>query len=91
MQLPSGAEVTTIPDLWGRNVGGILEVKNVKSLSKSNQLRAQITVAGNTGQPLKLVVSPRTNNVSSELLRQVRGTGGDVFRYDPSTGDLTKF
>lgn len=57
----------------------------------SNQLRAQIQVATAIGQPLNLVVSPRTNNISRELLRQVRGTGGDVFRYNPTTGDLTKF
>lgn len=90
-QLPNGAQVTTIPDLWGKNVGGLLEVKNVKDLSLSNQLRAQIKVASDTGQPLNLVVSPRTNNVSGELMRQVRSTGGDVYRYNPATGDLTKF
>jgi len=91
VQLPNGAQVTTIPDLWGKNVGGLLEVKNVKDLSLSNQLRAQIKVASDTGQPLNLVVSPRTNNVSGELMRQVRSTGGDVYRYNPATGDLTKF
>lgn len=91
VDLPNGAQVTTIPDLWGRNVGGLLEVKNVQNLSMSNQLRAQIKVATDTGQPLNLVVSPRTNTVSGELMRQVRSTGGDVFRYNPSTGELTKF
>lgn len=91
VQLPNGAQVTTIPDLWGKNVGGLLEVKNVQNLSMSNQLRAQIKVASDTGQPLNLVVSPRTNNVSGELMRQVRNTGGDVYRYNPATGDLTKF
>ncbi|WP_164741265.1 hemagglutinin repeat-containing protein [Achromobacter spanius] len=91
VQLPNGAQVTTIPDLWGTNVGGLLEVKNVQNLSMSNQLRAQIQAATAIGQPLNLVVSPRTNNISRELLRQVRGTGGDVFRYNPTTGDLTKF
>lgn len=91
VQLPNGAQVTTIPDLWGGNVGGILEVKNVLELSMSDQLRAQIKVASDTGQPLNLVVSPRTNNVSGELMRQVRSTGGDVYRYNPVTGDLTNF
>jgi hypothetical protein len=91
VQLPNGAQVTTIPDLWGKNVGGLLEVKNVQNLSMSNQLRAQIKVASDTGQPLNLVVSPRTNNVSAELMRQVRSTGGDVYRYNPITGDLTRF
>lgn len=75
----------------GENVGRLLEVKNIQNLSMSNQLRAQIKVASDTGQPLNLVVSPKTNNVSGELMRQERGTGGDVYRYNPATGDLTKF
>ncbi|WP_219915981.1 hypothetical protein [Pseudomonas brassicacearum] len=57
----------------------------------SNQLRVQVKVASDTGQPLNLVVSPRTSNVFAELMRRVRSTGGDVFRYDPATGDLTRF
>lgn len=91
VQLPNGAQVTTIPDLWGKNVGGLLEVKNVQKLSMSNQLRAQIKVASDTGQPLNLVVSPKTSSISGKLIRQVRSTGGDVYRYNPATGDLTKF
>ena len=89
--LPNGAQVTTIPDLWGKNVGGLLEVKNVQKLSMSNQLRAQIKVAIDTGQPLNLVVSPKTSSISGRLIRQVRSTGGDIYRYNPATGDLTKF
>lgn len=57
--LSNGTQVTTIPDLWGRNVGGLLEAKNVQNLSMSNQLRAQIQIANRGGQPLNLVVSPR--------------------------------
>ncbi|WP_343575839.1 filamentous hemagglutinin N-terminal domain-containing protein [Pseudomonas sp.] len=87
----SGVQVTTIPDMWGKSVGGMLEVKNVQNLSMSNQLRAQIQHAGETGQPLNLVVSPRTTNVSSELRAQIEGTGGGIYRYNPSTGELTNF
>ena len=91
VRLPSGGLVTTIPDLAGRNVGGVAEVKNVINLSMSDQLRAQIGFASMTGQPLSLVVSPRTTGVSAELLRQVRSTGGDVYRYNPSTGEFSKY
>nr|WP_236124337.1 putative toxin [Pseudomonas cichorii] len=91
VQLSNGIEVTTIPDLWGRSVGGMLEVKNVQNLSMSNQLRAQIQHATDTGQPLNLVVSPRTNNVSGSLLDGVRSTGGNVYRYDPKTGVISEF
>ncbi|QCS65099.1 hypothetical protein EC609_23085 [Achromobacter denitrificans] len=87
----NGISVTTIPDMWGKSVGGMLEVKNVQNLSMSNQLRAQIQHAGETEQPLNLVVSPRTTNVSAELRTQIEGTGGGIYRYDPSTGELTKF
>ncbi len=90
-RLPNGAQATTIPDLWGKNVGGMLEVKNVQRLSMSNQLRTQIQIARDTGQPLNIVVSPKTINVSMKIIRKVRRTGGDVYRYNPKTGDLTKF
>lgn len=87
----NGVQVTTIPDMWGKSLGGILEAKNVKNLSMSNQLRAQIQHASETGQPLNLVVSPRTINVSGELIKQGRMTGGDVYRCNPATGELMKF
>jgi len=89
--LSNGMQVTTIPDMWGKSVGGMLEVKNVQNLSMSNQLRAQIEHAGEIGQPLNLVVSPGTRSVSRPLQETVRATGGDIYRYNPATGDLTKF
>jgi hypothetical protein len=87
--LENGTQVTTIPDLWGNNVGGLLEAKNVQNLSMSNQLRAQIQVATETGQPLNLVVSPRTQSVSGPLVSGVQSTGGNVFVYNPATDTLT--
>jgi len=50
--LGDGTEVTTIFDLWGKNVGGFLEAKNVKNLSMSNQLRAQIKKATDDREPV---------------------------------------
>ncbi|WP_277757085.1 putative toxin [Achromobacter denitrificans] len=87
----NGISVTTIPDMWGKSVGGMLEVKNVQSLSMSDQLRAQILHAKETGQPLNLVVSPRTSNVSRMLQQEIRETGGNVYRYNPSSNELTNF
>jgi len=81
--------VTTIPDLWGKSVGGLLEAKNVLNLSRSPQLRAQVRIAEESGEPLNLVVSPRTLSVSVPLVRDVRATGGDVFVYNPATDALT--
>lgn len=57
----------------------------------SNQLRAQIRHATNSGQPLNLVVSPRTYNVSEELTEQVRMIGVDIYKCNPATGELAKF
>ena len=93
--LPSGKQVTTIPDLWGRSTGGILEVKNVQNLSNSNQLRAQLQLAEETGTPFNLVVSPRTQNISGPLRDRIdevtTKVGGGIYRYDPSTGNLSNF
>lgn len=83
--LSNGTVVTTTPDLWGRNVGGLLEAKNVQNLSLSPQLRAQAQIARESGQPLNLVVSPRTQQVSGPLLNDVRSTGGNVFVYNRLT------
>jgi filamentous hemagglutinin len=87
--LSNGTEVTTIPDLWGRNVGGVLEAKNVQNLSLSPQLRAQAQIAREAGEPMNLVVSPRTQRVSGPLLNDVRSTGGNVYVYNPATDSLT--
>ncbi|WP_114391083.1 putative toxin [Notoacmeibacter marinus] len=87
--LLNGAKVTTIPGLWSRNVGGLLEAKNVQNLSLSPQLRAQAQIARETGQPMNLIVSPRTQRVSGPLLDDVRSTGGNVHIYDPATDILT--
>lgn len=57
----------------------------------SNQLRTQIQIARDTGQPLNIVVSPRAINVSGEIIEGVRKTGGGVYRYNPKSGNLTKF
>jgi len=80
--------VNTIPDLWGKSVGGILEVKNVQNLTMSNQLRGQIQKAEELRQPLNLVVSPRTQTVSRELIGGVERTGGKVYVYHPATNDM---
>lgn len=93
--LPSGKAVTTIPDMWGRNVGGVLEAKDVLNLSHSNQLRAQLRIAESRGEPFNLVVSPRTQTISGPLRADIdrvnRLNGGGIYRYDPATGDLSNF
>ncbi len=89
--LPNGKQVTTIPDMWGRNVGGKIEVKNVIELDMSDQLRAQLQHSKIAGEPMNIIVSDRTKRISKILQKEVRGTGGDIYVYDPKTGNLTKF
>ncbi|MCD5970388.1 two-partner secretion domain-containing protein [Pseudomonas quasicaspiana] len=95
VQLPNGKTVTTIPDMWEESTVGILEVKNVKELSMSDQLRAQLQLSEMTGQPFNLVVSPRTQSVSAPLRARIEAVtskvGGGLYRYDPATDVLTHF
>jgi len=91
VRLSNGMEVTTIPDLWGSNVGGLLEVKNVQKLSMSNQLRAQIQLATESGEPMNLIVSPRTRKISRRLIEEIELTGGKIYKYDPATNELNEF
>ena len=89
--LGDGTRVTTVPDLWGRNVGGVLEAKNVQKLSYSPQLQAQVALARENNQPFNLVVSPRTRTVSGPLRDAVEDARGHVYVYDPVTKELSEF
>ena len=89
--LGDGTRVTTVPDLWGKNVGGVLEAKNVQKLSYSPQLQAQVALARENNQPFNLVVSPRTRTVSEPLRDAVKKTRGGIYVYNPATKDLTEF
>ena len=91
VQLDDGSMVTTIPDLWGKTVGGLLEIKNVVDLSYRKQLRAQVRLANEERVPFNLVVSPRTQSISEPLRDAIKSTGGSVYKYDPNTGVLTNF
>jgi len=94
VSLKNGKEVTTIPDLWDKTVVGIVEAKNVKYLSNSDQLRAQLRAAEAFGQPFNLVVSPNTRP-TKPLEREIRRinelVGGGIYRFDPATGLITDF
>ncbi|MBY4631955.1 hypothetical protein K6M89_21960 [Rhizobium sp. 13T] len=92
--LPNGKEVTTIVDLWDKAVGGIVEAKNVKYLTNSSQLRAQIEMAEKLEQPYNLVIAPGTK-LSKPLeaaIKQVAGRfGGGIYRFDPATGMMSDY
>jgi len=86
--LPDGTIVTTVPDNMGRPAG-IIEAKTDRYLTMSDQLRAQMQVAINTGQPYTLVVSENTASIARPVLDEIRRIGGSVYRFDTTTQTLT--
>ena len=71
--------VTTIPDINTNTQ--VMEIKNVKKLSLTRQLRAQIAYARRTGKSYTLIVSPRTVSVSGPLKRAIQAIGGKIVTY----------
>ncbi|KQZ27064.1 hemagglutinin repeat-containing protein [Duganella sp. Root1480D1] len=92
--LGAGSKPTSIqgfvPDLPVGSQFGVTDVKNVVSLSNSNQLRAFYQYAVDNELPFNLVIGPRTQTISEPLLNSIRQTGGSVMRYDPVTRVFTK-
>lgn len=88
--MADGREVKTIVDKSGKNVGGMIEAKNVVDLSLSPQFRAQVQIAQETGQPLNLVVSPRNKNISKNLVAEIKKTGGEIYAYVPVAKTIQK-
>ena len=86
--LPDGSVVTTIPDNMGRPAG-IVEAKTDRYLTMSPQLRGQMQVAVNTGQPFTLVVGENTVSIARPVLDEVARIGGAIYRFDPAKQTLT--
>lgn len=90
VRLADGREVKTIVDISGKNVGGMIEAKNVVDLSLSPQFRAQVQIAQETGQPLNLVVSPINKTISKNLVAEIKKMGGEIYVYDPVAKTIKK-
>jgi hypothetical protein len=90
--LSNGRTVRTIVDSAGRPVG-FVEFKDVKYITRTRQLLAQIEYAEENGLPYNLVVSPNTERISRPLLKAIDNfkntNGGSIFRYDPLNDTLT--
>lgn len=85
----SGESITIVPDA---TIGGIkgtfVEFKNVINITNTSQFRGYAA----TGQPIILVVSPRTQTISQTVWDMVRTSGdktGAIIRFDPTTGTQT--
>ncbi|MCW5258705.1 hypothetical protein D5038_20845 [Verminephrobacter aporrectodeae subsp. tuberculatae] len=87
--LPDGTRVTTIPDSMGTKFG-IVEVKDVVSLSMNNQFRAQMEHATKEKVPYTLVVSPSNKVISKDLWDGIIDVKGAVYQFNPKTGAMTR-
>ena len=77
----NGAAVTIVPDaVVGGIKGTLVEFKNVINITDTSQFRGYAA----TGQPIILVVSPRTETISSKVWNMVRESKGDIRIYDPA-------
>jgi len=82
--LESGKEVTVIPDALGTT---IIEAKNVKYLSNSNQFRGYFA----TGKPIDLYVSPGTT-ISGPLQNALSSNPANLIKtFDPVTKKITNW
>ncbi len=68
----------SIPDAMTKDK--ILEIKNVKNLSNSKQLKMQVENAVKTMREYNLIVSPQTY-VSRPLRREVLDAGGNIYQF----------
>ena len=77
--LPDGKPVTVIPDTLGRT---IIEVKDVKNLSNSDQFRGYLQASIQQEKPIELIVSPKTESISQPLKDLIRRTNGSIRVFD---------
>ncbi|HWS99690.1 MAG TPA: RHS repeat-associated core domain-containing protein [Pyrinomonadaceae bacterium] len=70
---------TTIPDaITSREV---IEIKDVRTLSLTKQIRAQLQIARQRGLGYRLIISDRTTHLSRPLVDAIRAAGGSIVRY----------
>lgn len=89
VDIGGGQMATVIPDAYGTT---IIEVKDVLNISNSTQFKAYAQIARENGQPIELIVSPRTQNISAPLGQLIDGTPGSSIKvYDPSTNTFAPY
>lgn len=83
VQLADGTPVTVIPDGFPNTT--IVEIKDVKNISNSNQFRGYAA----SGNEIQLVVSPSTETISKPVRELVDQSGGSIRVFDASTGTFS--
>ncbi len=89
VDLGGGKIVKTIPDATGKP-NRIVEIKNEIDISMTDQFRAQLKYAEDSGSTYTLIVSPRTKNISETLWNDIVAIEGKIYVYDPSSGQPPK-
>ncbi len=97
--LSDGSVQNTIPDAivatgTGTPLDGVTEAKfyNATTVTETNQLTAQMSFATSEELPYNLVVGPNTV-VDKALERTISRlqSGGNIYRFDPATGIMTRY
>ncbi len=78
--------VSTVPDLSPRLMRGIGDIKNVKNIDMTSQLRAQTTIANVEQIPFTLIIGPKTETIAKSLQDAVRDSNGTIAEFNPVTG-----
>lgn len=71
-----------VPDLPVGGQYGVTDIKNVKYLTNSDQLRAFYQYAASNEMPFNIIISPKTQSVSNTVLDQIRNTNGKLFEFN---------
>jgi len=81
----AGDTIKSIPDMLDGKV--LTEIKDVKNLSYSKQLQAQLNYAGSNGLSYRLIINMSTK-LTGPLENAVRAAGGTIQRFDVTSGTL---
>jgi hypothetical protein len=76
------AESYAIPD--AKNAGRIVEMKDVHALSRDQQFQ----IYEQSRRPVDLIISPKTQYISTPLIDSIRANNGSISIYNPSTGNF---
>jgi len=80
---------TAIADLPLDHRFGVTDIKNVRYLTNSGQLKTLADAAQTAKMPFNLIVSPNAQRISAKLYEKIRFTGGKIHQYNPMTGTFS--
>ncbi len=85
---PRSGRGSVIPD--GADLLNYWEIKDVKNLSNTRQLRTMASRAFDAGKPLNLVISPRNRNISRNLRATIESYGGTIYRFSDDFSSISR-